>query len=144
MAVYLGFAAALEADDVDAARALAAASEHDMAKVLRAYLLACIDDNPTAAAAELAAVQERLDWKGILRFRAFAMARIHAADGYPEEAQRRLEDLAISILRAPTPEPFWERVLARARSAEPPAHARQKRGSGAQAPLQQGPWGRRA
>lgn len=114
VAVYLGFAAALDADDLDAARALAA-SEHDLAKVLRAYLLACVDDDADAAAAELAAVQERLDWKGILRFRAFAFIRIHAADGYPEEAQRRLDQVAASIVGAATPEPFWELVLARAR-----------------------------
>ena len=117
MAVYLGFAAAIEAGDVGAARALAAASEHDLAKVLRAYLLACVDEDYDAAEAELAAVTERLCWKGILRLRAFAMTSIVAADGYPEEAQRRLTDLAASVLRAPTPEPFWELVLLRAQHA---------------------------
>lgn len=143
MAVYLGFVAALDADDEGGARAPVSASEHDLAKVLRAYLLACVDDDPDAAGAELAAVKERLDWKGIMRFRAFAFVGIHAADGYPEEAQRRLDELATAILRAPTPEPFRERILARARNAAPPAAVREKKKSGARAPLQQGPWGKR-
>lgn len=139
LAVYLGFVAALGTDDVDAARALAAASEHDVAKVLRAYLFACVDDAHEAAEAELAAVSERLDWKGILRFRAFAMTSIVAADGYPEEAQRRLNDLAASILRAPTPEPFWEIVLMRARQAHvtAPRHAPRERA------VSTSPWGAR-
>jgi hypothetical protein len=144
LAVYLGFAAALEAEDVGAARALVSGSAHDLAKVLRAYLLACVDDAPDAAEAELAAVEEDLDWDGLLRFRALALVRILAADGDDDGARRRLDELSAEIARAPTPEPFWERALTRARLAASAGEARERTRSGARAPLQQGPWGGRA
>jgi hypothetical protein len=139
LAVALACARAIEADDMEAARVLLRKNSHDMVKVLRAYLAACIDDDPHGAEDELAAILTRIESSALLRFRALAMIRIQAAAGDIATAQRNFGQLAAAIVHAPTPEPFWELLLVRARRDDIAARPAPPRAPAAAS----GPWGAR-
>ncbi|HRO03738.1 MAG TPA: hypothetical protein PLS69_09075, partial [Terricaulis sp.] len=112
----LGFALALAEGDVQRAQMIAEAGDHDVAHVLRGYLLAEAGQ-ATRADDALAAVIDRANIAAAAPWRMLAIARIQALTGAGASAQRAMDDFAEELAESPTPQPFWEEAPARTRHA---------------------------
>lgn len=136
------FACAIEDKDFTRAEAVAQTRDAELTKVLRAYLAACIKNQPAAADSELAVLTARIDSLALLHFRALALIRILAADGEAERAAAALDDFAAELQDALTPQTFWDMLLERERTTPMAETLRTDRVQKEPGPaIAPGPWG---
>jgi len=112
IAPLLAFAAALERGDETAARVAARSGQHEIGKLMRAFIAACFDSDAGAAEAQLAGLAIDSKAETLMLLHGVVTMRVQALRRDTQGAAHTRTSLEHMLARG-LPHPFWERLLKR-------------------------------